>query len=229
MLKLSHEGHERLGGVVTEWWDGEGAARVLARHDRVLLLERAMGSASLADMARTGRDDEACRLSCAVAARLDAPRAKQLAELIPLTSWFAELETAATTHGGILARSADAARSLLAEPRECCVLHGDLHHGNVLDFETRGWLAVDPQGLLGERGFDFANIFTNPDLADPTRPGPSRPSAAASRGAWTSLRRPPGWSGSACCAGFWPGPDCRPLGSWAMTIPWRPLIFGSRR
>jgi streptomycin 6-kinase len=51
---------------------------------------------------------------------------------------------------------------LLAEPREVGVLHGDLHHGNVLDFGVRGWLAIDPKGLLGERGFDFANIFTNP-------------------------------------------------------------------
>jgi streptomycin 6-kinase len=30
----------------------------------------------------------------------------------------------------------------------------------VLDFETSGWLAIDPKGLIGERGFDFANIFT---------------------------------------------------------------------
>ncbi len=39
----------------------------------------------------------------------------------------------------------------------------------MLDFGARGWLAIDPKGLLGERGFDFANIFTNPDLADATR------------------------------------------------------------
>ena len=50
MLKLSHEEDERLGGVLMEWWDGDGAARVLARHDTALLLERAMGFASLADM-----------------------------------------------------------------------------------------------------------------------------------------------------------------------------------
>jgi streptomycin 6-kinase len=56
----------------------------------------------------------------------------------------------------------------LAEPREVVVLHGDLHHGNVLDFGARGWLAIDPKGLVGERGFDFAYIFANPDLDNPT-------------------------------------------------------------
>jgi streptomycin 6-kinase len=181
MLKLATEEEERLGGVLMEWWDGDGAARVLARDDDALLLERAEGTASLADMARTGRDDEACRVLCAVAARLHAPRPKALSKLVPLAHWFRELEPAAAAHGGILVRCAATARSLLAEPREVGVLHGDLHHGNVLDFETRGWLAIDPKGLAGERGFDFANIFTNPDLDDPTHPVATQPDHFARR------------------------------------------------
>lgn len=54
------------------------------------------------------------------------------------------------------------ARELLASPREVAVLHGDIHHGNILDFGERGWLAIDPKGLLGERAFDFVNILRNP-------------------------------------------------------------------
>jgi streptomycin 6-kinase len=170
MLKLSYEEDERLGGVLMEWWGGEGAARVLARDDTALLLERATGASSLADMAGSRHDDEACRILCGTAARLHAPRSKPLPELVPLDAWFRDLEPAAAIHGGILTRCAETARLLLAEPHEVGVLHGDLHHGNVLDFGTRGWLAIDPKRLIGERGFDFANIFTNPDLADPTRP-----------------------------------------------------------
>lgn len=41
------------------------------------------------------------------------------------------------------------------------VLHGDVHHGNVLDFHGR-WRAIDPKGLFGHRAFDYANIFCNP-------------------------------------------------------------------
>ena len=181
MLKLAFEEHERSGGVLMEWWDGEGAARVLARDGGALLLERATGPASLAEMARSGQDDEACRVLCAVAARLHAPRAKPWPELIPLARWFRELEPAAAAHGGILARCAGAARALLAELRGAVALHGDLHHDNVLDFGARGWLAIDPKGLAGERGFDFANVFTNPDLADPTRPVATVPGRFARR------------------------------------------------
>ena len=170
MLKLSAAEEEPAAGALMAWWDGEGAARVLAREPQAILLERATGSASLAEMARRGRDDEACRILCWVATRLHAVRAAPLPELIPLAARFRDLEPAASAHGGILARCLAAARALLAEPREVCALHGDLHHDNVLDFGPRGWLAIDPHALIGERGFDFANIFTNPDLADPSRP-----------------------------------------------------------
>jgi streptomycin 6-kinase len=72
-LQHATEEEERFGVIVMEWWDGDGAARVLARDDDALLPERAQGAGSLADMARNGRDDEACRVLCAVAARLHAP------------------------------------------------------------------------------------------------------------------------------------------------------------
>ncbi|HVR55188.1 MAG TPA: aminoglycoside phosphotransferase family protein [Pseudorhodoferax sp.] len=181
MLKLSHDPEERRGGALMVWWNGEGAARVLARDAHAVLLERATGPGALADMARQGQDDAACRILCGVAAQLHAshaphaPRAGPLPELVPLAQWFRDLAPAAARHGGVLQRSAQAMRLLLADPRETGVLHGDLHHGNVLDFGARGWLAIDPKGLFGERGFDFANIFTNPDLADPSRPVATEP------------------------------------------------------
>jgi streptomycin 6-kinase len=181
MLKLSFEEDERLGGAVMEWWDGDGAASVLARDEHALLLERATGPASLSDMARTGQDDEACRILCRTAARLHAPRAKALPKLIPLAQWFRELAPAARTYGGILPRCTETAEALLRDQREIVVLHGDLHHDNVLDFGARGWLAIDPKHIMGERGFDFANIFTNPDLADPTRPVATVPGRFARR------------------------------------------------
>lgn len=181
MLKLSLEEDERLGADVMVWWDGDGAARVLARDDCALLLERACGPASLSDMARTGQDDEACRILCRTACHLHAPRAQAVPELTPLAHWFRELAPAANTRGGILSRSAAMAETLLRSQREIVVLHGDLHHDNVLDFGARGWLAIDPKHIIGERTFDFANIFTNPDLSDPTRPVATEPGRFARR------------------------------------------------
>jgi streptomycin 6-kinase len=172
MLKIATEAEERRGAESMVWWGGNGSARVLAHEDDALLLERARGGVSLVEMVRDGRDDEASRIMCGVAARLHAsqndppPRS-----LVPLTRWFAELEPAASRYGGILSQAAETARVLLDEPRDVVVLHGDIHHGNILNFGSRGWLAIDPKHLVGERGFDFVNILRNPDAQIALAPG----------------------------------------------------------
>ncbi|MDR6755377.1 streptomycin 6-kinase [Mycoplana sp. BE70] len=175
MLKVATETEERYGGRLMVWWDGEGAARVHAHDGDGLLLERAEGTRSLSAYARNGRDDEATRILCSSVAKLHAPRDKPLPELIPLSRWFEALEPGAAAYGGILHRSAEVARTLLGDQRDVVVLHGDVHHDNFLDFGDRGWLAIDPKRLNGERSFDYANIFCNPDLADPAIAVATRP------------------------------------------------------
>jgi streptomycin 6-kinase len=172
MLKVATEAEERQGAESMIWWGGDGAARVLAHDGDALLMERATGAGSLVEMARNDRDDEASRIICAVTSRLHAPRGRPPpSSLVPLTRWFAELEPAAARHGGLLSLAATTARELLDEPRDVVVLHGDIHHGNVLDFGPRGWLAIDPKHLVGERTFDFVNILRNPDAQVALRPG----------------------------------------------------------
>ncbi len=172
MLKITTIEEEKRGRKLMAWWDGDGAAEVLAHDGDALLLERAMGSRSLADMARTGSgDDDACRIICGVVARLHAPRQQPAPETVPLPRWFRDLAPAAAEHGGILALCSDTARELLAAPLDEVILHGDIHHGNILDFGERGWRAIDPKGLRGERGFDYANLFCNPDPKTAVAPG----------------------------------------------------------
>jgi streptomycin 6-kinase len=136
-----------------------------------VLLERATGKRSLAAMAKTSQDDEATAILCDVAANLHAPRSNDApARWIPLGAWFEQLEPAASRQGGIFADALVAARGLLAGPCDDVVLHGDLHHDNVLDGESRGWLAIDPKGLIGDRAFDYATVFCNPDPATAMQP-----------------------------------------------------------
>lgn len=170
MLKIATAVEEQGAGLLMQWWDAKGAARVLAHSGPGLLLERAQGSSSLLQMATTGCDDEASRILCRVAAQLHAPRPRSLPTLVPLERWFRNLKSAAVTQGGIFNLCEQTASALLTVPEEPVVLHGDIHHGNVLDFGGKGWLAIDPKGLFGERGFDHANIFCNPELATVTNP-----------------------------------------------------------
>jgi streptomycin 6-kinase len=171
ILKIAVHEEEKRGNLLMSWWAGRGAAPVLAQDTDALLMERAEDGISLADIAHGGRDDDASRIMCAVLDELHAPRGQPLPDLVPLAQWFEPLQAAAHSHGGNFRASACAASKLLANPREIAVLHGDMHHRNVLKFGARGWLAIDPKGLLGERYFDYANILCNPDHELATAPG----------------------------------------------------------
>jgi streptomycin 6-kinase len=173
LLKIAREAEEKAGSKLMVWWDGDGAAPVLAHDEDALLLLRAEGPQSLKQMARSGAegDAEATRILCRTIAQLHEPRNRPLPTLVPLTRWFRDLEPASRTHGGILLQSAAAAQVLLASPQNDVVLHGDIHHDNILDFGDRGWLVIDPKGLRGERGFDYANLFCNPDRELANSPG----------------------------------------------------------
>jgi streptomycin 6-kinase len=171
MLKIAALDEEKPGNLLMIWWDGHGAARVLAHWENAILMERGEDNASLVDIARKRGDDEASRAICSVLAKLHAPRGRPPPELRPLADWFEALGRAAEVQGGILRLAAATASNLLASERDIVALHGDMHHRNVLNFGSRGWLAIDPKGLVGERYFDYANIFCNPDHETATMPG----------------------------------------------------------
>lgn len=42
------------------------------------------------------------------------------------------------------------------------VLHGDLHHDNIVFDQIQGWLAIDPKGLRGEPAYEAARLLCNP-------------------------------------------------------------------
>ena len=171
MLKVALLDEEKVGNQLMIWWKGEGAARVLAHTEDAILMERAEAGVSLVDFTREGRDDEASCTMCAVLRHLHGPRVHAPPSLPSLAIWFEPLSRAAEEHGGILRVAAETAFELLASQRDVVALHGDMHHGNVLRFGSRGWLAIDPKGIVGERDFDHANIFCNPDSHIATMPG----------------------------------------------------------
>ncbi len=58
----------------------------------------------------------------------------------------------------------------MAEP---VLLHGDLHHENILAAEREPWLAIDPKGLVGEPAYEVGAWLRNPmpQLLDMPQPG----------------------------------------------------------
>ena len=54
-------------------------------------------------------------------------------------------------------------RELCASATERVVLHGDLHHDNILRATREPWLAIDPHGIVGDPGYEVGALLFNPD------------------------------------------------------------------
>ena len=48
---------------------------------------------------------------------------------------------------------------------EPVVLHGDLHHFNILRSDAHGWLAIDAKGVVGEPAYETGALLRNPKPA----------------------------------------------------------------
>jgi streptomycin 6-kinase len=62
-----------------------------------------------------------------------------------------------------LARAEALGRDLLASaPAESMLLHGDLHHDNIVLAQRMPWLVIDPKGVTGDPCFEVGAFLTNP-------------------------------------------------------------------
>ncbi|OUE21724.1 Aminoglycoside/hydroxyurea antibiotic resistance kinase [Clavibacter michiganensis] len=192
MLKVPLVDEERRGGRLMAAWAGRGAAPVLASDaDGTVLMARAddpgilVREASADGPDADARDDRATRILARAAARLHRVplEPRFAADAVPLADWFRELVAPERPLPRSLDRGAAVARELLAGSGPTAVLHGDVHHGNVLRFGGDGdsrdggadgddaWRAIDPKALVGDPGFDTANVLANPTPALALRPG----------------------------------------------------------
>lgn len=62
---------------------------------------------------------------------------------------------------------------LSASMAEPVLLHGDLHHDNILAAQRQPWLAIDPKGLIGEPAYEVGALLRNPwpQLLNMPQPG----------------------------------------------------------
>ncbi|MFC0628936.1 aminoglycoside phosphotransferase family protein [Kribbella deserti] len=161
VLKLQPPSEDNAGvplGLRT--WNGAGISRLLD-HDPAsggLLLERLDGTRPLSSLSD---DDEAMQILAGILARLVAVEApdglRRLGDIAAdmLDQVPAALPALVDPADRELVRTCAAAvTELLDEPGDR-LLHWDLHYGNVLAGEREPWLAIDPEPLAGDPGFDL--------------------------------------------------------------------------
>jgi streptomycin 6-kinase len=179
---LKPDGMNELPGMAfLDWRGGKGAVSLIDRFESACLLEDA-GSRILRDYHGEFGDEAATDIILSVLHELHASSPSPApAELVPLPRHFQSLfhtvdRETSSAHDDLLRWGAALAQELLSEQTDIRPLHGDLHHDNIVTGSPRGWLAIDPQGLIGDPAYDVANVFGNPlygimDILDPRRIG----------------------------------------------------------
>ncbi|MGK9165035.1 phosphotransferase [Inquilinus limosus] len=172
VLKVLKPGSdEALGPAMLAHYRGRSAVRVLGHEQNAVLLERALPGTELTELALSGRDDEAVRVLCGVIANLhqDDPPPGPWPTVEDWGRAFARYR-AGEPHdevpAGLLDRAEAEYRDLCATQGRRFLLHGDLHHENVLDGGDRGWLVIDPKGVIGELAYETGASLRNPGGAE---------------------------------------------------------------
>ncbi|GAB2591812.1 hydroxyurea phosphotransferase [Paractinoplanes abujensis] len=159
VLKLGvPDGHLDAEAEALRIFDGQGAVRLLAENAAkgALLVERADPGTTLTVA------DEAALVEVGHRLHRVPAENRHLPHLRTLRGGFERYR-----EGPIPRRMVDRAAELFDDlcagaPRET-VLHGDLHHGNVLRGRDGEWLAIDPHGWVGDPGYDGGAMLYNPD------------------------------------------------------------------
>lgn len=165
ILKLGPPGGSTAKEI--DWYllNPVGTPRVLAsdRNQRALLLQRIQPGHSLKRWVQEGRDDDATLALARMIQKLQAlpmEGAAPFAHVSSLAGSLKHLRGRIATEA--LERAEAVFRSLAVPSARDVVLHGDLHHDNVLIGEAGDLVAIDPHGYCGPKAFEVGPMINNP-------------------------------------------------------------------
>jgi streptomycin 6-kinase len=178
---IKHPGDEWHSGEILKSFDGNGVARVYECIAGAVLMERLLPGYSLAGMSMNGKDEDATDILVDVIERMSS-----IESLKPSTALHASpmpdqaMQRCPTVHTwakgferyianpdvqipvDLVKAGQRVYLDLCATQPRTRLLHGDLQHYNVLFDSNRGWLAIDPKGVIGEVEYELGAALRNP-------------------------------------------------------------------
>jgi streptomycin 6-kinase len=150
-------------------FNGRGIARLLEYDEekKVMLLERLQPGAMLADLVPE-QDEQATSILAGVMRQLWRPAPTE--HTFPTVAQLGQdlMQLRAHYAGGygpfpprLVDEAMDLFATLSASAQASMLLHGDLHHYNVLR-SGQAWKAIDPKGVVGDPGYEVGASFFNP-------------------------------------------------------------------
>ena len=159
--------------------DGHGMVRLVDcdTTEEIILLERLMPGTMLSEV-----EDDELSTSCAISVmqKIWCPVPKNH-PFKTVQDWGKGFDRLRQRYGGgtgpfpkvLLEQAETLYRELSASMAEPVLLHGDLHHENILAAQREPWLAIDPKGVVGEPAYETGAWLRNPmpQLLDMPYPG----------------------------------------------------------
>jgi streptomycin 6-kinase len=151
------------------FFNGIGTIKVLREDikNEVMLLEKAVPGIRVRDI---NPDEKQISIVSEVLKILHKPVPNDIATLFPtISDWakaFDRYKVKFPANSGPITKwMFDKAEEIFKEfpkdKKELVLLHGDLHSDNILSSQ-RGWLVIDPKGVVGEREFELGAYLRNP-------------------------------------------------------------------
>ena len=166
LLKVVKEpGDEWRCGEMTAKFGGRGVVEVYEHAAGAALFEKLDPGEPLAALTLAGRDDEATDVLAMMLVRMvpgDPP------EGCPTVEQWGEGFMRYLGSGderiphSLLEPAHRIFVDLARTQRNPALLHGDLHHYNVLSDRARGWCAIDVKGVVGELEYEVGAALRNP-------------------------------------------------------------------
>lgn len=146
---------------------GEGCVKILESDPAksVMLIERLQPGRPLSELAD---DTEATKIIVSVLKKLHKPLPAQHT-FITVSEWTSALANYIQTYGDagplslqLVQNAQELFLELIETSAPAVLVHGDLHHDNILSSERAGWLAIDPKGIAAEPLYEVAAMIRNP-------------------------------------------------------------------
>lgn len=160
ILKLSLDIHGLHKETLTlEAFADYGAVTVLEQQPGALLLERAIPGSSLKAFF-PDEDLNAVSIICKVIQRLHQAPIPAQAPFPHVNDWLTALDKEWNVPIHYLKKARIIKEFLLKTSASDVLLHGDLHHDNILKNGDE-WVVIDPKGVIGEPAYEPAAFIRN--------------------------------------------------------------------
>jgi streptomycin 6-kinase len=161
ILKLSMNHHNlSKEAFALKCFASFGAVNVLAEDNGLLLMQHAIPGTSLKNHFPS-QDKEAVQITCNLIKKLHQASIPKDHNFPHIKDWLAALDNNHDIETRLLIKARILRDKLLKSANADVLLHGDLHHDNILKHDDN-WIVIDPKGIIGDPAYEIGAFIRNP-------------------------------------------------------------------